>query len=78
MKKIIMLALLVFVFCTQSVLADEVKPEQNFKDNKAVLSVQKQPANENAQKQQVKNNWFCVVVQVNGKVLDSAVPASKQ
>lgn len=71
MNKILTYVLLMLTFCCQSVLADEVKPEQNFQDNKAVLAVQKQPANENAQKQQVKNNWFCVVVQVNGKAKDT-------
>ena len=65
MKKILMLTLTAFVFCCQSVLADVVKTEQSFKDNKAVIAIQKQPATENFQKQSVKNNRFCVVVQVN-------------
>lgn len=70
MKKIsIILGL--FAFCFQAVLADEVQPEQNFEDNKAVVAIQKQPATENTQKQSVKNNWFCIVVQVNGKVRGS-------
>lgn len=72
MKKLsILLALL--LFCGESVFADEnisKQPKQNFDDNRAVISVQKQPATENTQKQGVKNNWFCIVVQVNGKVLE--------
>lgn len=70
----------ILLFCTESVFCGEtvsVTPEQKFTDNKAVISVQKQPATENTQKQGVKNNWFCIVVQVNGKVLDSAVPITK-
>ncbi len=43
---------------------------QIFNDNRAVVTVQKQPAYDNSQKQAVKNNWFCIVIQVNGK-LDS-------
>lgn len=43
---------------------------QIFNDNRAVVAVQKQPAYDNSQKQAVKNNWFCIVIQVNGK-LDS-------
>lgn len=70
MKKLaILLALL--LFCGESVFASENTsgvPEQKFVDNKAVLSVQKQPATENTQKQSVKNNWFCIIVQVNGKL----------
>ncbi len=68
------------LFCSQAVFAVDdtnVQPEQKFVDNKAVISVQKQPATENTQKQGVKNNWFCIVVQVNGKVLDSSVPNTK-
>lgn len=37
-------------------------------DNKAVIAIQKQPTTEqSAQKQDVKRNWFCIVIQVNGK-----------
>lgn len=73
MKKLaILLAFL--LFCSESVFAAEtttVLPEQKFSENKAVITVQKQPATENTQKQGVKNNWFCIVVQVNGKINDS-------
>lgn len=43
-------------------------PEQNFDDNRAAVAIQKQPSTENMQKQGIKNNWFCIVVQVNGKI----------
>ena len=70
MKKLaIILSLL--LFCSQIVLADEVQPAQTANDNRAVVTVQKQPAKEN--KQQVKNNWFCIVIQVNGKIKDSDI-----
>ena len=70
----------ILLFCGESVFCAENitgTPEQKFTDNKAVISVQKQPATENTQKQGVKNNWFCIVVQINGKVLDNAVPITK-
>ena len=70
----------ILLFCSQAVLADEAanaNPEQKFEDNRASISIQKQPTTENTQKQTVKNNWFCIVVQVNGKILDSALPVAK-
>lgn len=36
-------------------------------DNRAVISVQKQPAN-SIQKQEVKQNKWCIIIQVNGKL----------
>ena len=67
MKKLsIILGLL--LFCSQACIADEVEPAQTANDNRAVITVQKQPAKEN--KQEVKNNWFCIILQVNGKVKD--------
>lgn len=82
MKKLGFLLGILFL-CGQVVFASESAtnaPEQKFNDNRAVVSIQKQPANENTQKQTVKNNWFCVVVQVNGKIDDigSTVQNNKQ
>ena len=51
-------------------VALEVTPSQVADDNRALVTIQKQPAKEN--KQQANRNWFCIVVQVNGKVKDSA------
>lgn len=75
MKRLALLIGLVF-FCYQVVLADEIqiaKQNQIIEDNKAVVMVQKQPTDEKSvQKQDVKRNWFCIVVQVNGKIIDRA------
>ncbi len=48
----------------------EVAPSQIADDNRALLTIQKQPAKDN--KQQANRNWFCVVIQVNGKVKDNS------
>lgn len=73
MKKL--LFFLIIINFLPSVMADEilntVKPEQKFNDNRASVSVQKQPSWETFQSQSVKNNWFCIIVQVNGKTLES-------
>ena len=75
MKNLAIILSILF-FCGQTVLADDItvnaNQEINIEDNKAVVSIQKQPVDEKStQKQAVKNNWFCIVVQVNGKVKDS-------
>ena len=59
---------LLFLTCT-FVFADEVQPEQTANDNRATISIQKQPATEEApQKQEIKQNKWCIIIQVNGKV----------
>lgn len=79
MKKLaIILGLL--LFCSQAVFADEVVSEQTeqvFNDNRAAVSIQKQPA-QDKQKQEVKNNWFCIIVQVNGKVEGLPATSAKE
>lgn len=73
MKRLSIILGILFL-CTTSVLADETMANQDIKleSNKAVIKVQKQPANAlSQQKASVKNNWFCVVVQINGKVKDT-------
>jgi hypothetical protein len=73
--KQLLLILGVFAICSLplSVQATEEValevPSQVADDNRALLTVQKQPAKEN--KQQANRNWFCIVVQVNGKIKDS-------
>lgn len=53
------------------VIAEEANQAITLEDNKAVITVQKQPNDEKStQKQDVKRNWFCIIIQVNGKVLD--------
>lgn len=81
MKKLFILISLL-VLASTSVRADENttgSAQQGFTDNKAVVSIQKQPAVDK-QKQNVKNNWFCIVVQVNGKIkdTDSTVPDTRE
>ena len=49
---------------------DEQKPVQNFTDHKALISVQKQPHAKG--RQYAKNNWFCIIIQCEGKALDNA------
>lgn len=49
----------------------DTEQSQYLTDTKATIAVQKQPNYDHNQKQKVKNNWFCVVVQVNGKLKDS-------
>ena len=70
MKNILILVL-AYALPLMPVIAASV-PEQASVDNKAVLSVQKQPFSGSVPKQSVKNNWFCVVIQINGKVLDTS------
>lgn len=73
MKKL--LIFLIIINFLLPVMAEEgvnsIHPEQKFNDNRASISVQKQSALENSQRQSVKNNWFCIIVQVNGKVLET-------
>ncbi len=73
MKKL--LIFLIIINFLLPVMAEEgvnsIQPEQKFNDNRASISVQKQPALENSQQQSVKNNWFCIIVQVNGKALET-------
>lgn len=66
MKKLFNIMLTLLLFCGQAVFADEIEAAQTANDNRAVIAVQKQPAKEN--KQEVKNNWFCIILQINGKV----------
>ncbi len=78
--KILTVILSLLLFCTSNVFAAEItssNPEQKFADNRATVSIQKQPTTENTQKQSVKNNWFCIVLQINGKILDSTLPVAK-
>lgn len=70
MKKIIFACILLSLTAL-NVKADELTANQvqTLDTNRVVVTVQKQPTDEKSQqKQAVKNNWFCVVVQVNGKV----------
>lgn len=67
MKKLFIILGLLLI-CSNTVFA--VDSTQVVEDNKAVVAVQKQPTNGN-NKQAVKNNWFSIVIVVNGKVKDT-------
>lgn len=68
--KQLLLIMGVFALCSLplSVQATEEISTQTADDNRALVAVQKQPSKDN--KQQANRNWFCVVIQVNGKVKD--------
>lgn len=72
MKKFLS-TLAILILAGNIVFAEEVaNQEMAVNDNKAVIMVQKQPTeNTSKQKQNVKNNWFCIVVQVNGKIQET-------
>lgn len=67
MKKIAFI-LGLLLFCSQTILADEVISEQTANDNRATIAIQKQPTKEQGQKQEAKQNKWCIIIQVNGKV----------
>ena len=58
---------------TKITFAEEMANQEiEVNDNKAVVMVQKQPTQATStQKQAVKNNWFCIVIQVNGKIQET-------
>lgn len=75
MKKLsVILGLL--LFCNSVVFANDVadlETSQVSNDNRAIISVQKQPATEeqSIQKQEIKQNKWCIIIQVNGKIKDN-------
>ena len=78
MKKLsIILGLL--LFCNSVVFANDVSDPETLEtsqisnDNRAVISVQKQPATaeQSIQKQEIKQNKWCIIIQVNGKIKDN-------
>lgn len=69
MSRILSIILSLLFLCSSVVFADEVQPEQTANDNRATISIQKQPATDQApQKQEIKQNKWCIIIQVNGKV----------
>ena len=61
-------------FCNSVVIAADLQPEQNIKNNQsyATLNLQKQPQ-EGKQKQGITNHFtfFTINVQINGKIKDT-------
>lgn len=74
MKKIFILILNLLFFCNSVVIAADLQPEQNIKNNQsyATLNLQKQPQ-EGKQKQGITNHFtfFTINVQINGKIKDT-------
>ena len=74
MKKFLILLSLLLLGCScyaESAVTNAVENELeglNFNDNRASIALQKNPGAEEAQRQVVKNNWFCIVVQWVGEV----------
>lgn len=69
MKKLVILGLLSILLMSAKCYAEEATQAVN--DNKAVVAIQKQPSNE-VQKQKAANNRWCIIIQVNGKIKDTA------
>lgn len=78
MKKLLNILFALACFCALPAVCGEVDTEQAqyLSDTKATIAVQKQPNYDNNQTQQVKNNWFCIVIQINGKLKDNSAPNS--
>lgn len=70
MKNSILL-LLSLCILGSSVFAEELQPAQESENNVATIAIQKQPATENIQKQSIKQNKWCIIIQINGKVKDN-------
>ncbi len=69
MKKTFLI-LTLLILSSNLVFAEDNIAEQKSEDNKAVISIQKQPANEK-QNQNVTRNIGCIIIQVNGKVKEN-------
>lgn len=54
------------------VFAEEVQqPAQEAENNTATIAIQKQPATESTHKQGIRQNKWCIIIQVNGKVKEN-------
>lgn len=77
-KKVFVITLLLlatmFVFGAIKGFAEEA--EQSVNDNRAAIAIQKQPSNK-AQKQEAKQNKWCIIVQINGKIKDNSASVAK-
>lgn len=66
-KLFLLLISILLLFCSP-IYAKEAVQDVSIDSNKAVVHVQKQPMNSNSsQKADIKKNWFCIIIQVNGK-----------
>lgn len=64
------------LFCSQTVLADEVVAEQDIKNDQSYFTanLQKQPEKESKQKIGNHFSFFVINIQINGKINDSNIP----
>lgn len=68
MKNLLKLFIAMCIFCTLPAFCEEVNLEQIVNDNRATIAIQKQPTMEQGQKQEAKQNKWCIIIQVNGKI----------
>lgn len=63
----------ILLFCSQTVLADEVVVEQDIKNDQSYFTanLQKQPEKESKQKIGNHFSFFVINIQINGKIKDS-------
>ena len=72
MKKVLSIFAVLLMFSNITFAEEMANQEIEVNDNKAVVMVQKQPTQATSTQQQaVKNNWFCIVIQVNGKIQET-------
>ena len=79
MKNSLVLILATLIFGMVPVFAEEVTEnlpenepaEQVIENNTAIITVQKQPAIKNSHKQDIRQNKWCIIIQVNGKVKEN-------
>ena len=68
MNKIFKILIALCIFCTLPAFCEEINSEQVVNDNRATIAIQKQPTTEQGQKQEAKQNKWCIIIQVNGKI----------
>lgn len=68
MKKLLNILFVMCIFCTLPAFCEEVNSKQVVNDNRATITIQKQPTMEQGQKQEAKQNKWCIIIQVNGKI----------
>lgn len=74
MKKIFLSVAVFIALCSNIAFAETANPSDQIitldKSN-AVIAVQKQPLTDTSkQGVEAKRNWFCIIIQVNGKTFD--------
>lgn len=74
MKKIFLSVVIFIALCSNTVCAETANLSDQIitlDKNNAVITVQKQPLTDTSkQGVEAKRNWFCIIIQVNGKTFD--------